>query len=115
MSTCKLAPDWLHKSEQPIRCQVDKLDEFLTMTQTHKFPLQWSQAEALTSFLKKAYEVTLKLRQNRVGACPKPQEGAQIVEPSDGMKTLSKIISIERNIKEKKGSKIRIVNFLYVK
>ena len=40
VSTSKLAPDWLHKSEQPIRSQVSKLTQLLTMTQTHKFPLQ---------------------------------------------------------------------------
>ena len=32
------APDWLHKSEQPIRSQVSKLAQLLTMTTTHKFP-----------------------------------------------------------------------------
>ena len=37
-STSKLAPDWLHKSEQPIRSLVSKLTQLLTMTTTHKFP-----------------------------------------------------------------------------
>ena len=37
VSTSMLAPDWLHKSEQPIRSKLTKL---LTMTQTQKFPLQ---------------------------------------------------------------------------
>ena len=40
MSTSKLAPDWLHMSEQPIRSQVSKLTKLLTMTATKKFPLQ---------------------------------------------------------------------------
>ena len=40
MSTDKLAPDWLCKSEQPIRSQVSKLTQLLTMTTTHKFPTQ---------------------------------------------------------------------------
>jgi len=40
VSTSKLAPDWLHMSEQPIRRQVSKLAKLLTVTQTHKFPLQ---------------------------------------------------------------------------
>ena len=31
-STSKLAPDWLHKSEQPIRSQVSKLTQLWTMT-----------------------------------------------------------------------------------
>ena len=35
-----VAPDWLNKSEQPIRSQISKLTELLTMTRTHKFPLQ---------------------------------------------------------------------------
>ena len=35
-----LAPDWLHESEQPIRSQNSKLTQLLTMTATHKFPLQ---------------------------------------------------------------------------
>ena len=39
-STSMMAPDWLHKSEQPIRSQVRKLTQLLTMTQTHKFSLQ---------------------------------------------------------------------------
>ena len=43
MSTSKLAPDWLHKSEQPISSQISKLTQFLTMTTTHKFPLQVSE------------------------------------------------------------------------
>ena len=37
VSTSKLAPDWLLKSEQPIRSQDSKLTQLLTMTQTHKF------------------------------------------------------------------------------
>ena len=40
VSTSKLAPDWLHKSEQLIRSQVSKLTQLLTMTTTHKFGLQ---------------------------------------------------------------------------
>ena len=40
MSSSKLAPDWLHKNEQSIGRQVSKLTQPLTMTQTHKFPLQ---------------------------------------------------------------------------
>ena len=40
MSKSKLAPDWLHKSEQPIRSQESKLTKLLTMTKTHKFPVQ---------------------------------------------------------------------------
>jgi hypothetical protein len=40
VSTIKLAPDWLPKSEQPIRSQESKLIHLLTMTTTHKFPLQ---------------------------------------------------------------------------
>ena len=39
-STSKLAPDWLHRHEQPIRGQVSKLTQLLTITQTHKFTLQ---------------------------------------------------------------------------
>ena len=39
-SISKLAPDWLHKSEQLIRSQVSNLTQLLTMTQTHKFPPQ---------------------------------------------------------------------------
>ena len=36
-----LAPDWLHKSEQqPIRSEVSKLIQLLTVTPTHKFPHQ---------------------------------------------------------------------------
>ena len=31
--TSKLAPDWLHKSEQPIRSQVSKLTQLLTCLQ----------------------------------------------------------------------------------
>ena len=34
------APDRLHKSEQPIRSQISKLTQLLTMTTTEKFPLQ---------------------------------------------------------------------------
>ena len=44
VSTSKLAPDWLHKSEQPIRSQVSKLTYFFTTTTTHKFPLQAGHA-----------------------------------------------------------------------
>ena len=40
VSTSKLAPDWLPKSEQPIRSQVSKLSKLLTMTATHKIPSQ---------------------------------------------------------------------------
>ena len=40
VSTRKLAPDWLHRSEQPIRSQVTKLTQLLTVTTTHKFPVQ---------------------------------------------------------------------------
>ena len=40
VSKSKLAPDWLRKSEQPIRNQDRKLTQLLTMTTTHKFPLQ---------------------------------------------------------------------------
>ena len=36
----RLAPDWLNMSEQPIRSQVSKLTQLLTMTTTHRFPLQ---------------------------------------------------------------------------
>ena len=39
-STSKLAPDWLHKSEQLIRSQDSKLTKLLTLTKTQKFPLQ---------------------------------------------------------------------------
>ena len=39
VSTSKLAPDWLHKSEQPIRSQVSKMTQLLTMATTHIFPL----------------------------------------------------------------------------
>ena len=46
MSTSKLDPDWLRKSEQPIRSQVSKLTKLSTMTQTHKFPLQEAAAES---------------------------------------------------------------------
>ena len=35
-----LAPNWLHKSEQPIRSHASKLTQPLTMTQTQKFLLQ---------------------------------------------------------------------------
>ena len=40
VSTSKPGPDWLNKSEQPIRSQVNKLTQLLTMTTTHKFLLQ---------------------------------------------------------------------------
>ena len=33
-----MAPNWLHKSEQPIRSRVSKLTQVLTITTTHKFP-----------------------------------------------------------------------------
>ena len=36
-STSKLAPVWLHKSEQPIRSQISSLTQLLTMTPTPKF------------------------------------------------------------------------------
>ena len=53
----RLAGSWLAAQEwtleQPIRCQVGKLEQLLTMTQTQKFPLQWSQAEELVSILKR--------------------------------------------------------------
>ena len=39
-STNKLALDWLYKSEQPIRSQVSKLTQLLTLTTTQKFSLQ---------------------------------------------------------------------------
>ena len=35
-----MAPDWVHNSKQPIRSQVWKLTQLLTMTTTQKFPLQ---------------------------------------------------------------------------
>ena len=38
-----LAPDWLPKSEQPIRSQVIKLAQFFTMTTSQKFPLQMTK------------------------------------------------------------------------
>ena len=34
----KMAPDWLHTTEQPVRSQVSKLIQRLTMTTTHNFP-----------------------------------------------------------------------------
>ena len=40
VSTSKLAPDLLLKSQQPIRSQISKLTQLLTVTTTHKFPLQ---------------------------------------------------------------------------
>ena len=40
VSTSKLAPDWLHRSEQPIRSRVSNLTQPLIMTQSYKFPLQ---------------------------------------------------------------------------
>ena len=43
--TSKLALDWLHKSEQPIRSQDSKLSQCLTMTTTHKIPLEEKEAE----------------------------------------------------------------------
>ena len=45
MSISQLAPDWLHASEQPIRSQVSKLTQFLTLTTTHKFRLQEEEEE----------------------------------------------------------------------
>ena len=44
VSTSKLAPDWLHESEQPIRSQVSNLTQLLTMTTTRKFPLQYASS-----------------------------------------------------------------------
>ena len=44
VSTIKLAPDWLHKSEQPIRSQANMLTQLLTTTQ--KFPLQMAGIKA---------------------------------------------------------------------
>ena len=41
-SISKLAPDWLNNREQPIRSLASKLTQLLTMTATHKFPLQES-------------------------------------------------------------------------
>ena len=35
-----MAENWLHKSKQPIRSQVSKLTQLLTMATTHKFPYQ---------------------------------------------------------------------------
>ena len=46
VSTNKLAPDWLHKSEQPIRSQESKLTQLLTMKTIHKFPPQEQCQEA---------------------------------------------------------------------
>ena len=40
VSTSQLSPDGLHESEQPIRSQVSKQTQLLTMTLTNKFPLQ---------------------------------------------------------------------------
>ena len=40
VSTSRLAPDCLHKSEQPIRSQISKLTQVLTLTSTHKYPRQ---------------------------------------------------------------------------
>ena len=37
------APDWLHRSEQPIRRQPYLLTELLTLTKTHKFPFLGEQ------------------------------------------------------------------------
>ena len=48
VSTSKLASDWLHKREQPIRGQVSKLTQFLRMTTTHKFPLQAGEREEVS-------------------------------------------------------------------
>ena len=40
VSTSILAPDWLHKSEQPKRSQAIVLIQLLTIPHIHKFPLQ---------------------------------------------------------------------------
>ena len=40
LSTSKLAPNWLYKSVQPIRGQISKLTQLLTLTRTQKFPPQ---------------------------------------------------------------------------
>ena len=50
-SPSKLAPNWLHKSEQPIRSQVSKLTQLLTLTTTHKFPPQDGSAAAAAALL----------------------------------------------------------------
>ena len=62
VSTIKLAPDWLHMSEQPIRShvskltqpirsQVSKLTQLLTMTTTLKSPLQDASRNPPTVYL----------------------------------------------------------------
>ena len=45
--TSKVAPDWLHKSEQPIRSQVRKLTQTFDMTTTQEFPLQSMSSTSL--------------------------------------------------------------------
>ena len=50
VSTSKLAPDWLHKSEQPIRSQVSKLTLLLTMITTNKFPLKADNIDGFTNY-----------------------------------------------------------------
>ena len=45
VSTSKLAPDWLHKSEQPIRSQVGKLTHLMTIATIYKFPFQYDALE----------------------------------------------------------------------
>ena len=42
VSTSKLAPDWLHKSEQPIRSQVGKLTHLMTIASIYTFPFQYA-------------------------------------------------------------------------
>ena len=54
-STRKLAPDWLHKSEQPIRSQVSKLTQLLTLTATYKFSLQVVPCSGLLGSLGEEY------------------------------------------------------------
>ena len=49
VSTSKLAPAWLHKSEQPITSRASKLTQLLTMTTTYKFPPQEIQLVALAA------------------------------------------------------------------
>ena len=38
VKSCVEQESWLNKSEQPIRSQVSKLTQLLTLSQTHKFP-----------------------------------------------------------------------------
>ena len=54
VSTSKMAPNWLHKSEQPFRSQVSKLTQLLTMTTTHKFPPQDSYLHHVYQAVRKA-------------------------------------------------------------